>query len=51
MKELACRDCKPPKRNPDCHSYCEEYLEWQKQHEKENKEAKKKKWLKYLGKK
>ena len=21
-----CKDCKPPKRNPHCHSYCAEYL-------------------------
>lgn len=21
-----CRDCKPPKRHPGCHSECEEYL-------------------------
>lgn len=30
-----CKDCKPPKRNPYCHSECPEYLEARQEREKE----------------
>ena len=40
-----CKDCIPPKRHIGCHGYCEEYIEWkgelerQKQAVKEWKES------------
>ena len=38
-----CKECVPPKRNADCHSYCKEYTDWKTMHEAKNakiKEAK-----------
>lgn len=35
-----CKDCKPPERNPDCHSYCEKYLTAKAKHEAENERIK-----------
>ena len=26
-----CNGCKPPKRNAECHTYCEPYLEYEKE--------------------
>lgn len=33
-----CRYCTPPKRNPYCHSSCQEYLAQKESHDKEKTE-------------
>ena len=40
-----CRDCKPPKRNGYCHTYCEEYKAEKSAYEELRTEANRKKFL------
>ena len=40
-EQNCCYKCE--KRNPDCHSYCEEYIAWKKQLDEENIKEKLKK--------
>lgn len=47
-QNLKCRECVPPKRHPDCHSDCEDYLKWKKEWEEERKRLKNEHWLKTL---
>lgn len=42
-----CRDCKPPKRNGYCHTYCEEYKAEKAAYEEKRQEANRKKFLEF----
>ena len=44
-ENLKCKNCKQPERHPGCHSTCEYYIEWKKEHDKIEAEIKKQKWL------
>ena len=46
-KELTCKGCQ--KRYPGCHSKCETYLEWKKEHDELKRTEKKNKWLESLN--
>ena len=50
MNKLTCQGCEPPKRYPGCHSHCEEYIAWKKEHDELKEKIKKEKWLKGLAK-
>jgi hypothetical protein len=45
MGNFSCKDCKPPKRNPYCHTNCPEYLAEKAEHEKIKAAADRKKAL------
>ena len=49
IRELRCKKCEPPTRQPGCHAYCEDYIEWQKERsaEKAKSRAEKIKRLSY----
>ena len=51
IRELKCRDCKPPTRFPGCHGSCPYYQKWKKEHDAELEKERKTKWLKGLSRK
>lgn len=51
IRNLKCRDCKPPKRFPGCHASCQEYLSWKEEYDKQKEQERKTKWLNNLGRK
>lgn len=34
-KVCPCKDCVAPKRHPGCHARCNEYIEWNEEHQQE----------------
>ena len=47
--DCPCKDCKPPKRCLGCHSTCELYTGWKKQHDEEKKVERQQLFADYLG--
>lgn len=40
-KTCPCKGCAPPKRNPGCHSKCDEYIKWKSELDKLNAKIRK----------
>lgn len=40
-----CYGCVPPKRTSDCHTYCDQWIPWKDEHEKDREEKNKEKYL------
>lgn len=36
VKICPCKDCKPPKRQLNCHSVCDDFRNWRKEKDTEN---------------